>query len=395
MKQAIERIVKKHGSPVYIYSEKIMLKRIREILSVFRGLDFRPTFALKANSNPALLSVIRKSGFGMDVVSRGEMTAAIMAGTDPADIIWNGNGKTEDEMRDFLKAGIGRVNIDSMEELEAWAGVLAKNRKSRRPEFFVRINPDVDAGTHFYISTGLKKHKFGIRCELLESFLQTAKSLSIEIAGLHSHIGSQITEVAPYLEAFTQLVSIARENKFKKLNIGGGWGINYTGKELDLKEYRRKIIPLLHGFEITAEFGRYVVAEAGTYAVTVQLVKYNGFKYFVVVDGGMNHLIRPALYGAIHDIEIIGAVSKYVSDAFDIVGPLCETGDILYLNREDSLPKKGSIIAVKNAGAYGYSMASNYNATPRPAEVLLTRGGRARLIRERETVDDIFAKVIL
>lgn len=395
MKKAIQRIVEKFGSPVYVYSEKIILKRAAEIKSVFRGVDFHPTFALKANSNPALLSVIRRSGFGMDVVTRGEMAAAIMAGTDPADVVWNGNGKTPSEMEDFLKAGVGRVNIDSAEELESWAEILSKFPDVKRPEFYVRVNPDVDAGTHFYISTGLRKHKFGIHGDHLASFMEAAKGHSIKISGLHTHIGSQITEVAPYVEAFCQIVSFARQYKLKKLNIGGGWGIDYTGKKLDLAEYRKDVVPLLKGFEVTAEFGRYVVAEAGVYAVTVQHVKYNGFKYFVVVDGGMNHLIRPALYGAIHDIEVIGGVSKYVSDAFDVVGPLCESGDILYLNREDSLPKKGSIIAIKNAGAYGFSMASNYNATPRPAEVLLTKGDRARLIRERETVDDLFAKVVL
>jgi len=393
MKDTFKKAAKKFGTPLYLYSEKIMAAKINDVLKTFKGIDFHPTFALKANSNPNLLKIMREKGFGSDVVSPGELRASLMAGVAAQNIVWNGCGKSLTEMAEFLGAGIGKVNIDSIEEVANWKEAL--KRSKHRPEFFVRINSEVDAMTHPFIATGLKKHKFGIPVKLLEKFFETAKKAGIKISGFHSHIGSQVTDVTPYFDAFSQITAMSRAHGIKKINIGGGWGIDYTGDKLDLTEYRKKVIPLFRDFEITAEFGRFIVAEAGFYIITVQVTKYNGYKYFVVADGGMNHLLRPALYSAIHDFEVIGKINDKFEASYNIVGPLCESGDVLYTNRDGGLPEPGSLVVFKNAGAYGYAMASNYNSTVRPAEALITAGGELKLIRRRETIEDIFSGVIM
>ncbi len=393
MQDLFKKAVKKFNTPLYLYSEKIIVSKINDVLKTFKGIDFHPTFALKANSNPNLLKIMREKGFGSDVVSPGELRASVMAGIDPKNIVWNGCGKSLAEMIEFLAAGIGKVNIDSIEELANWKEALKTSK--HRPEFFVRINSEVDAMTHPFIATGLKKHKFGIPVKLLEKLFEMAKKNGIKIAGFHSHIGSQVTDVTPYFDAFSQITVMAREHGIKKINIGGGWGIDYTGDKLDLAEYRKKVIPLFKDFEITSEFGRFIVAEAGFYIITVQVTKFNGYKYFVVADGGMNHLLRPALYSAIHDFEVIGKVNDKFEASYNIVGPLCESGDVLYTNRDGELPEPGSLIVFKNAGAYGYAMASNYNSTVRPAEALIAASGELKLIRRRETLEDLFQGVIM
>jgi len=393
MQDVFKKAAKKFDTPLYLYSENIILSKINEVFKTFKGIDFHPTFALKANSNPNLLKIMRDKGFGSDVVSSGELRASIMAGVDLKSIVWNGCGKSRAEMAEFLSAGIGKVNIDSIEEIALWREALKSSK--HRPEFFVRINSEVDALTHPFIATGLKKHKFGIPVKLLVNFFETAKKAGIKISGFHSHIGSQVTDVTPYFDAFSQITAMAEEYGIKKINIGGGWGIDYTGDKLNLAEYRKKVVPLFKNFEITAEFGRFIVAEAGFYLVTVQITKYNGYKYFIVANGGMNHLLRPALYSAIHDFEVIGKMNNKFEASYNIVGPLCESGDVLYTNRDGGLPEPGSVIVFKNTGAYGYAMASNYNGTVRPAEVLITSGGELKLIRKRETLDDLFAGVIM
>jgi len=390
-KKTISAAAEKYGTPLYAYLSDVIEEKIREVYMVFKGLDFSPTFAVKANYNPHLLKIIRENGFGMDVITPGELASALMAGTPPEKIVWNGCGKSAGDMKLFLKNRVGKVNIDSIEELETWKSTLAGSKHV--PEFYVRLNSEVDAMTHPFISTGLKKHKFGVPLKLLDDFFTAAAKNKIKISGFHIHIGSQITEVSPYYEALSQICSIASKRKIKNINIGGGWGIDYTGEKLDLAEYRRAVTPLLKKFNITCELGRFIVAQSGFYVTRAVSVKNNGYKNFVITDGGMNHLIRPALYGAINEFEIVGKINDRCEVNYDIVGPLCETGDVLYRSHEGCLPKPGALMVFKNAGAYGFSMSSNYNSTLKPAEVLINSDYEIKLVRKAETIDDFLAAV--
>lgn len=391
LKKAVAAAAEKYGTPLYAYLSDVIEEKIREVYMVFKGLDFSPTFAVKANYNPHVLEIIRENGFGMDVITPGELASALMAGTPPEKIVWNGCGKSLEEMKLFLKNRVGKVNIDSIEELERWKSSLAGSKHV--PQFYVRLNSEVDAMTHPFISTGLKKHKFGVPLKLLDDFFLTASKNKIQISGFHIHIGSQITEVSPYYEALSQICNIASKRKIKNINIGGGWGIDYTGEKLDLAEYRRTVTPLLKKFNVTCELGRFIVAQSGLYVTRAVSVKNNGYKNFVVTDGGMNHLIRPALYGAIHEFEIVGKINDRCEVNYDIVGPLCETGDVLYRSHEGCLPKPGALMVFKNAGAYGFSMSSNYNSTLRPAEVIIKPDYEIKLVRKAETIDDFLAAV--
>ncbi len=386
LKKAIAAACDKFSTPLYIYLPRIIEEKIKQVYMVFKNIDFHPTFAVKANYNPAILKIIHDNGFGMDIITRGELAAALMAGTAPHKIVVNGCGKTEEEMSEFLKAGVGAINIDSIEELSGWKDALKTS--SHKPDFFVRLNSEVDAMTHPFISTGLKKHKFGVPLKLLDDFFAAAAKNKISISGFHIHIGSQITEVSPYYEALSQICNIASRRRIKNINIGGGWGIDYTGEKLDLDEYKRSIVPLLKKFRVSCEFGRFITAESGLYITRAVTVKNNGYKNFVITDGGMNHLIRPAMYGAIHEFEIIGKTNDKCEVNYDIVGPLCETGDVLYRSHEGSLPYPGALMVFKSAGAYGFAMSSNYNSTLRPAEVIISDKYEIKLIRKAETIDD-------
>lgn len=383
MKDLLKKIAKTHGTPTYIYCEKEIKNRVDNVLKVFEGINILPTFAVKANNNPHLLKLLHNSGFGMDVVTPGELHAAKLAGVPAEKIVWNGNGKTETHIRNFVE-DIRCVNVDSFEEMKIWKKIEAN------VELFIRVNPDIDARTHPYISTGLKKHKFGIPLDKLNEFLKNFPDNRIK--GLHVHIGSQITTVEPFIEAFEKVSKISEEYGFEKINIGGGWGINYDGKELDLLKYRKNVIPLLKNFkEVICEIGRYIMGPSGILLLRVVSLKRAGNKHFVVVDGGMNALIRPALYNAYHGIKILDPTT--LSGKIDVVGPLCESGDKLAWDREMELPEVGSLLYVENAGAYGFSMSNNYNSTLRPAEVLIKENGEIALIRRRETLDDLFGTI--
>lgn len=383
MKELLKKIAKVYGTPVYVYFEKEIKNRIDNVLGVFEGINVFPTFAVKANNNPHLLKVIYNKGFGMDVITPGELYAAKLAGASPEKLVWNGNGKTETDIKKFI-GSVKYVNVDSFEEMEIW------KKKEANVELFIRVNPNIDARTHPHISTGLKKHKFGIPLDKLDEFLK--KFPDNRIKGLHVHIGSQITTVAPFVEAFEKVSEVSKKYGFEKINIGGGWGINYDGKELDLLEYRKKVVPLLKNFkEVICEIGRYIIGPSGILLLKVLNLKKTDDKYFVVVDGGMNTLIRPALYGAHHGIKILEPTA--LSGKIDIVGPLCESGDKLAWDIEIELPEVGSLLYVENAGAYGFSMSNNYNSTLRPAEVLVKENGEIVLIRRRETLNDLFGTV--
>ncbi|WP_275060690.1 diaminopimelate decarboxylase [Fervidobacterium islandicum] len=386
----VEQLASMYGSPLYVYSEKIIRQRARIVKKTFEGINLFPTFACKANNNPNLIRILKDEGFGTDVVTLGEYHASKMAGILDEMIVWNGNGKCINEMS--VLSNVRYVNVDSIEELERWKKI--STRTGQIPELFLRINPDVDPKTHPHISTGLKKNKFGIPIDMVDTALQKARNSNLKIVGFHVHIGSQITDFEPFAEAISQVVELSKRYDFGKINIGGGWGINYKDKELDLSQYQRTVVPLLRDFEeVVVEIGRYIVGPAGVLILKVEYVKRTHEKVFIVVDGGMNVLVRPAMYGAFHGIQVLNP-EKEDKIEVDVVGPLCESGDILAKHLMLEIPKEGSYILIENAGAYGFSMASNYNSTLRPAEVLITEDGEPRLIRKRETFEDLFRTIV-
>jgi len=388
----INSISSKFGTPVYIYWEEIIIEQIQKILNLFSEINFSPTYAVKANFNPKLLELIWKNGFGMEVASIGELFGVTKAHIKLKDVIWNSNCKTKEEMKFFIDSGVGRINIDSIEELKDWIELFSCNSFKNKPKFYLRINPNISVNTHKFIKTGLITHKFGIPINAIPDCIDIAKREDFYISGLHIHLGSQITEIEPFVEAFEEVALILKKYNLNEINIGGGFGINYTGNEINLNAYRQRVVPILKDFKVIAEFGRFIVGESSVYLTKVIRIKHNGAKTFVVVDGGMNHLIRPALYGAVHPFKIIGKTSN-VKENYDIVGPICESGDVLYRNATDFLPEKGSLIAFCVVGAYGFSMANHYNGYPLPPEVLVHNDGSIELIRTRETFNDLYRGV--
>ena len=381
----LEEIALDFGTPVFVYFEAILRKRAKSVWKTFEGMNLMPTAALKANNNPVLLSILKEEGFGGDVVTSGELYAALKAGIDPSMVVWNGNGKTQQQKKFFIENGVNIVNVDSVEEYEKlWKGV-------DNVKLFLRINPDVEAHTHKYISTGKSEHKFGVHYKKAIEFLNKEGK---KFKGLHIHIGSQITKASDFENAYEIVAEISKKFGFSQVNIGGGWGIDYgDGQELDLEEYRRIVQKALKNFKkIYIELGRYIYAPAGILLARVHYVKKGMKKSFVVLDTGMAHIIRPSLYNARHGIEF----SEYTHEEglYDIVGYLCETGDFIRKGIKGKLPKEGSLAIVKDVGAYGYSMASNYNSIPRPAEVLVRKDGTIKLIRRRETLEDMFQSVV-
>lgn len=369
-----QKLANEFGTPLYVYDAQKIRKRIAKAKKVFEGLDAEIVFALKANNNPSLLKIMAEQEIGADVVSRGELLASKMAGMKR--ILWNGNGKTHEDIVHFTNQGLDIVCVDSLQELPLWDGVDVKK--------LLRVNPDVDARTHPHISTGLRAHKFGVPIEKVEG-------VADRIDGLHLHIGSQITDVEPFLDAYSKALECAKEFGFKYIDLGGGWGIDYEGEELDIEKLQKGIAKLFSDFEgkLISELGRYIIGPAGCLVTTVVSVKPSE-KIFVVTDAGMNALIRPVLYDAHHRIQVLSGTSKSVTA--DVVGPLCESGDILARSRKIEVPIPGTAIVFENAGAYGFSMANNYNGMPLPAEVLVD-GDSVKLIRRRQSIEELFTNV--
>ena len=384
MNQAVvESIAKTYGTPFYYYEEEVILKQIQKVKQVLGDLSNHLTYALKANSNPEILTMIQREGLGMEVATPGEMRLAMKSGTNPSEVIWNSNGKPPETIHYFCEQSVGAVNIDSLEELDLWGFYLSGHPLVKIPRLFLRINPDIDPKTHPYLSTGLLSSKFGVQEHLIPLSLKKAKDLHLSLAGLHAHIGSQILDTSPLQTTYARMFALSRFYGFSEVNLGGGWGIPYQSQSLDLTEISKTIQHDGTGLTISLELGRFIVGEAGTYVARVIGTKWSGSRHFVVLDGGMNHLIRPALYGAVHPYEFFGNITECKAD-FDIVGPLCESGDILVKNTSGYLPEVGSLVAINLAGAYGYSMASHYNGTGRPAEILIDSKGTFREIRARE-----------
>lgn len=393
----LTRLAKRYRTPLYVYSLNTLLGHFRKIQTAFADLAPLICYSVKANSNLALLDELRRAGAGMDIVSGGELARALTADVPPERIVYAGVGKTEDEIAAALKARILMFNVESEPELRR-IGRVAR-RLGTPARVALRINPDVDAQTHHYITTGTRENKFGLAIPVAVGLFRLAKRLpSVRAVGLHMHIGSQITTAAPYLQALRRLTDLVGELRAQGhaldwLNLGGGLGIIYDEERPQTAdEFAGAVKPHVRalGCRLVLEPGRFIVGNAGCLVTRVEYVKRGHVKTFAIVDAGMNDLIRPSLYQAYHAIVPVAAPRAGRVRPTDVVGPICESGDFLGKDRRLPPLKEGDLLAVRSAGAYGMSMASNYNSRPRAAEVLVT-GTRARLIRRRETLADLFA----
>lgn len=379
------------GTPLYVYSETAITENFRAFQQ--RGVPWLVCYSVKANSNLSVLDVLRQAGAGFDIVSGGELARVVKIKAHPQRIVFSGVGKTIDEIDAALAAGILMFNVESEGELEA---LEARARQlGRRAPVSIRINPDVEARTHPYISTGESIHKFGVpKAAAGELYRRAAESDSLDIRGVSCHIGSQILEMEPFIEAFDEILGFARalgSSGLEYLDLGGGFGIRYADEPpLDFASLARIIEARLEGspYRVIVEPGRAIAGNAGLLLARVLYVKRNTAKNFIVVDAGMSDLMRPALYGSYHEIVPVRAPAAGPQLLADIVGPICETGDFLGQDRAITETRPGDLLAVLATGAYGYVLASNYNTRPRPAEILV-RGADARLIRARETVSEI------
>ncbi len=391
-------IAQEVGTPFYLYSKATLTRHFQAFDSGFADIDHITCFAVKSCSNIAVLSLFSGLGGGADIVSGGELFRALQAGMDPRRIIYSGVGKGEEELRYGLKSGILLFNVESEQELLRLQKVAADMGVTAPIAF--RVNPDVDPKTHAYISTGLAKNKFGIPIdEALELYVQAAEMEHIKVMGVSCHIGSQLTLISPFVEALRKVKAFVGRLAEKGIainyiDLGGGVGITYDDEEPPHpQEYAKAIIEELGGLKATLilEPGRVIVGNAGIMVTEVQYTKTNRGgdkeKNFVVVDAGMNDLTRPSLYGAYHSIQPVQEKTT-ASQLVDIVGPICETGDFLAQDRVFPQVEQGDLLAVMSAGAYGFTMASNYNSRPRAAEVMVS-GERFAVIRERETIESL------
>lgn len=390
----IETIAQEVGTPFYCYSHATLNRHFQAFDTAFTGIDHLTCFSVKSCSNVAILRLLAKLGAGMDIVSGGELHRALKAGVPPNRIVFSGVGKTAEEIAYGLETEILMFNLESAQELLAVNDCAG--RLGRRAPVAIRVNPDVDARTHPYIATGLKQNKFGIDIEAAVAEYVRARDLPhLEVVGVGCHIGSQLTEVSPFVDALKRLkVLIARLRsrgvRIRYLDLGGGLGITYQDEEPPQPgEYAQVLMGELDALDCRLIFepGRVIVGNAGILVTRVLYLKEGPAKQFVIVDAGMNDLIRPSLYGSYHQIQPVVDRQRSQTRA-DVVGPICETGD--FLARDRNLPhvEKGEMLAVMSTGAYGFSMSSNYNSRPRPAEVLV-RGDRFEVIRSRETLDDL------
>lgn len=385
-------IAEKHPTPFYLYSYKTLIDHLRKIQEAFGEVDPLVCFSMKANSNLNVCKALVNAGAGMDIVSGGELYKALKVGCPPEKIVYASVGKTEAEIKKAIQKGILLFNVESVPEL-IMIDTVAR-RLGRKAGVAIRLNPDVKPDTHDYITTGTKEKKFGIDFKIAEEVFDNANKYSnVELKGVHVHIGSQITETAPFVEAIKKVLDFIEHGKIKVewLNIGGGFGIVYAKeKATTAREFAGKIIPLVKGkpFKLILEPGRFIMGPSGILVCKVLYVKgASSGKRFAIVDAGMNDFVRPSLYGAYH--EICPAVKrKSKSCKYDVVGPICESGDYLALDRELQELIAGEYLAVMGAGAYGYSMASNYNSRPRAAE-LLAIDGKVKVIRRAETCRDL------
>ncbi|MBU2333923.1 MAG: diaminopimelate decarboxylase [Gammaproteobacteria bacterium] len=392
---ALPALAQRFGTPTYVYSRAHIEAQYRAYADALDGMPHLVCFAVKANSNLGVLNVLARLGAGFDIVSRGELERVLAAGGQPDRIVFSGVGKTRDDMRRALEVGVHCFNVESTDELERLQQVAAELGK--KAPVSLRVNPDVDAGTHPYISTGLKENKFGIDIDNAEAVYARAAELpNLEVVGVDCHIGSQLTSLPPFLDALDRLLALterlaARGIQIRHLDLGGGLGVRYRDEQPPLAgDYIQAVRQRIEGRGLALVFepGRSIVANAGVLLTRVEYLKHTAHKDFAIVDAAMNDLIRPALYQAWMNVI---AVQPHEGDTrrYDIVGPICETGDFLAKDRELALVE-GDLLAVCSAGAYGFVMSSNYNTRGRAAEVLVD-GDQAVEVRRRESVQELYA----
>ena len=392
---ALSAIAERFGTPTYVYSRAHIEAQYRAYADALAGMPHLVCFAVKANSNLGVLNVLARLGAGFDIVSRGELERVLAAGGEPSKIVFSGVGKTRDDMRRALEVGVHCFNVESVDELERLQLVAAELGKTA--SISLRVNPDVDAGTHPYISTGLKENKFGIDIEQAPAVYARAAALpNLRIVGVDCHIGSQLTSLPPFLDALERLLALvdqlaAQGIQIQHLDLGGGLGVQYRDEQPPLAgDYIAAVRERLKGRELALVFepGRSIVANAGVLLTRVEYLKHTAHKDFAIVDAAMNDLIRPALYQAWMDVTPVQPRDGEARN-YDLVGPICETGDFLAKGRELVLAE-GDLLAVRSAGAYGFVMSSNYNTRGRAAEVLVD-GEQAFEVRRRETLAELYA----
>ena len=392
----VQRIAREVGTPAYIYSLATLKRHYRVFDQAFARLSHLVCFSMKSNSNLAVLRAFVKEGGGFDIVSAGELFRALKAGADPKKIVFSGVGKKKAEIEYALNAGILMFNVESEQELTV-LDEIARGVEKKAP-ISLRVNPDVDPKTHPYISTGMKKSKFGIDIKRSLKVYKRALSLThLEVIGVDCHIGSQLTTIPPFVDALSRVkvfVEALRKEgaRIRYLDLGGGLGIRYKDEEPPHpEEYAGALIQGLGGLDVTLilEPGRVVVGNAGILVTEVLYLKEGEEKTFVVVDGGMNDLIRPALYGSYQAIRPVVERKREMIVA-DVVGPICESGDFFAKDREISRPQEGDLLAVMSAGAYGFTMSSNYNSRPRAPEILVD-GDNFHVVRKRESFEDLIS----
>ncbi len=399
----LTRIAKAVGTPVYIYSYKTMVDHLRKLQQAFRAWRPLICFSVKANGNLAILRLLVKQGAGLDIVSGGELFKARQAGCPASRIVFASVGKTAEEIRQALRAGIFCFNVESAPELEAIDREARRLKMTARVA--LRINPDVEAHTHRYITTGKAETKFGIDpASAIELFRRHGRYAGVRMIGIHLHIGSQITNAAPFMQAIRRGGEVIARGRrlgvpLEWLNLGGGLGIIYKDERPQTPQaFARAITPLLRSLRVRLilEPGRFIVGNAGCLVTEVLYVKRSRGKQFAVVDAGMNDLIRPALYGAYHEVMPVRMppASRNGAGAYDVVGPICESADVFARNRRLGAIVSGHLLAVMGAGAYGSTMSSNYNGRLRPAEVLV-RGAKFAVIRRRETLRDLIRQDVM
>ena len=392
----LAEVAARHGTPLYVYSRATLERHWQAFDQALEGHRHLVCYAVKANSNIAVLALLARLGSGFDIVSAGELARVLHAGGDPAKVVFSGVGKTQAEMEQALDAGIRCFNVESNAELQRLNEVAAAHGVVAPVSF--RVNPDVDANTHPYISTGLKENKFGIPVETaLLAYQQAADAGHLRVEGIDCHIGSQLVDILPFVDALDRVLALVKRIEdlgieIHHLDLGGGLGVRYRNEQPPSpQQYLRPLLARLAntGKEILIEPGRAIAANAGILLTEVQYLKESDGKNFAIVDAAMNDLIRPALYSAWQDIIAVVPRPQAASD-YDVVGPVCETGDFLGKQRELAV-ESGDLLAVRSAGAYGFSMSSNYNSRPRAAEILVD-GQQAHLIRRRETQQELFSQ---
>ncbi|MEN8761889.1 MAG: diaminopimelate decarboxylase [Thiogranum sp.] len=392
----LEELAATYGTPLYVYSRATLERHWKAFDQALGEHRHLVCYAVKANSNIAVLALLARLGSGFDIVSAGELARVLHAGGDPSRVVFSGVGKTLVEMEQALEAGIRCFNVESSAELNRLNEVATTHGVVAPVS--LRVNPDVDANTHPYISTGLKQNKFGIPVEYaLDVYQQAADAGHLRIEGVDCHIGSQLTEISPFVDALDRVLELVqhiedRGIEIHHLDLGGGLGVRYQNEHPPSpQQYVRPLMARLAktSKEILIEPGRAIAANAGILLTEVQYLKESEDKNFAIVDAAMNDLIRPALYGAWQDIIAV-APRPQPGTRYDVVGPVCETGDFLGKQRELSI-RQGDLLAVRSAGAYGFTMSSNYNSRPRAAEILVD-GEQAHLIRRRETLEELFSQ---